>query len=73
MMYTGKAHWYFSSLPTLPFVLAVAGKGSRQALLDDPHLLAGLNVHAGEITCPPVAEALGVNCLAAREALAGRA
>ena len=58
---------------TLPFVLALAGKGIRQALLDDPHLLAGLNVHAGEITCPPVAEALGVNYLAAREALAGSA
>jgi len=58
---------------TLPFVLALADKGIRQALLDDPHLLAGLNVHAGEITCPPVAEALGVNCLAAREALAGSA
>ena len=58
---------------TLPFVLALADKGIRQALLADPHLLAGLNVHAGEITCPPVAEALGVNYLAAREALAGSA
>ncbi|HZX33689.1 MAG TPA: alanine dehydrogenase [Rhodocyclaceae bacterium] len=44
---------------TLPFVLALAGKGWRQALLDDPHLRNGLNVHAGAITCPPVAEALG--------------
>lgn len=44
---------------TLPFVLALAGKGWRQALLDDPHLRHGLNVQAGAITCPPVAEALG--------------
>ncbi|MGE5490791.1 MAG: alanine dehydrogenase [Actinomycetota bacterium] len=44
---------------TLPFVLALAGKGWRQALLDDPHLRHGLNVHAGAVTCPPVAEALG--------------
>ncbi|MBS1190456.1 MAG: L-alanine dehydrogenase [Rhodocyclaceae bacterium] len=44
---------------TLPFVLALAGKGWRQALLDDPHLRNGLNVHAGAVTCPPVAEALG--------------
>lgn len=58
---------------TLPFVLALADKGIRQALLDDPHLLKGLNVHGGEITCPPVAEALGVNCLAARKAVEGSA
>jgi alanine dehydrogenase len=43
---------------TLPFVLTLAGKGYRQALLDDPHLLAGLNVHEGKITCREVAEAL---------------
>ena len=55
---------------TLPFVLAMADKGIRQALLDDPHLLAGLNVHGGEITCQPVAEALGMNYVGARQALA---
>ena len=55
---------------TLPFVLAMADKGVRQALLDDPHLLAGLNVHGGEITCQPVAEALGMNYVGARQALA---
>jgi alanine dehydrogenase len=54
---------------TLPFVLALADKGIRRALLDDQYLLEGLNVHQGEITCPPVAEALGLNCLAARKAL----
>ncbi|MBS0644132.1 MAG: alanine dehydrogenase, partial [Proteobacteria bacterium] len=32
---------------TLPFVLALADKGWRQAMLDDPHLAAGLNVHDG--------------------------
>ena len=55
---------------TLPFVLAMADKGIRQALLDDPHLLAGLNVHGGEITCQPVAEALGMNYVGARQTLA---
>lgn len=54
---------------TLPFVLAMAEKGVRQALLDDPHLLAGLNVLAGEITCRPVAEALGMSYRSARELL----
>jgi alanine dehydrogenase len=42
---------------TLPFVLAVADKGWRVALSQDPYLLAGLNVCDGQITCQPVAEA----------------
>jgi alanine dehydrogenase len=44
---------------TLPFVLALAGKGYRRALTDDPHLMHGLNVAFGKVTCEPVAEALG--------------
>lgn len=44
---------------TLPHVLTLANKGYRQALLDDPHLCAGLNVHAGMVTCKEVADALG--------------
>ena len=45
---------------TLPFALALADKGWRQALKDDPHLRAGLNVHDGKITCKPVADAHGL-------------
>jgi alanine dehydrogenase len=45
---------------TLPFVAALAAKGWRQALRDDPHLRAGLNVHAGRIANAPVAAALGL-------------
>jgi alanine dehydrogenase len=44
---------------TLPAVLALADKGWRQALADDPHLRAGLNCCAGRITHPAVAAALG--------------
>src|SRR5204863_3588240 len=44
---------------TLPYVLALAEKGWRQALADDPHLRNGLNVAFGKVTCQPVAEALG--------------
>lgn len=44
---------------TLPFTLALADKGWKQALADDRHLLNGLNVHAGKITYAAVAEALG--------------
>jgi alanine dehydrogenase len=36
----------------------LANHGYRQALQDDPHLRAGLNVHAGYITHPAVAEGL---------------
>ncbi len=50
---------------TLPFVLALADKGWKQALRDDPHLLAGLNVCAGRVTCAEVAEALGYPAVAA--------
>jgi alanine dehydrogenase len=45
---------------TLPFVLALADKGPARAMLDDPHLLDGLNVHQGKITHPAVAGALGL-------------
>ena len=45
---------------TLPFVLALAGKGWAQALRDDRHLLAGLNVHGGRLTYHAVAESLGL-------------
>ena len=44
---------------TLPYTLAIADKGWRQALADDSHLMNGLNVHAGRITHAAVAESLG--------------
>jgi len=54
---------------TLPFALNIADKGVTQALLDDPHLLNGLNVHSGKITNQAVAEALGYNYVQAKEVL----
>jgi len=44
---------------TLPFGLALANKGPKQAMLDDPHLLNGLNVHKGIVTYKAVVDALG--------------
>jgi alanine dehydrogenase len=44
---------------TLPFVLALADKGYRQALREGPHLLNGPNVHQGDITYEAVALDLG--------------
>jgi alanine dehydrogenase len=45
---------------TLPHVLALANRGYRRALQDNPHLLAGLTVHEGRMTHPAVAEGLGM-------------
>jgi len=44
---------------TLPHVITLANKGYVQALSDDPHLRAGLNVHKGRITQREVAHDLG--------------
>ncbi len=54
---------------TMPFMLALADKGWRQACEDDPHLLAGLNVHAGQLTYYAVGKALGLDVLAPSLAL----
>ncbi len=54
---------------TLPFVLAIANKGYKKALLDDKNLLNGLNVHKGYITCEAVANDLGYRYMPAAEAL----
>jgi alanine dehydrogenase len=45
---------------TLPCVLALAEKGWKRALTEDAHLRSGLNVHAGQVTCRPVAQAHGL-------------
>jgi alanine dehydrogenase len=44
---------------TLPFVIDLATKGYRKALIQDPHLMNGLNIHHGKVTCREVAAALG--------------
>ena len=54
---------------TLPFTLALADKGWRAALRDDPHLRAGLNVCEGRVTCEPVAEAHGLTYAGAKSVL----
>jgi alanine dehydrogenase len=54
---------------TLPFALQLANKGARQAMLDDAHLLEGLNVHEGKVTYEAVARDLGYAYVPAAEAL----
>ena len=56
---------------TLPFMLALADRGWRQALLEDPHLRAGLSTHGGRLTSPPVGEALGLEAITPDQALDG--
>jgi alanine dehydrogenase len=44
---------------TLPFGIALANKGPARAMMEDEHLLAGLNVHKGKVTYKAVTDALG--------------
>ena len=55
---------------TLPFALALADKGYKQALRDDPDLMAGLNVHCGQVTYEAVAQDLGYDFVTPEDALA---
>jgi alanine dehydrogenase len=55
---------------TLPFVLALADKGWRRALDEDPHLRNGLNVHAGALTHEAVARDLALPHTQAEKAIA---
>ncbi|MFZ5671517.1 MAG: alanine dehydrogenase [Pseudomonadota bacterium] len=55
---------------TLPFGLAIANKGYKQALLEDHHLRAGLNVCKGKVTYKAVADDLGYEYVPAEKALA---
>jgi len=68
-----KTSTYALNNATLPFTLALADMGPKAAMLADPHLRNGLNVSAGTVTEPHVAEALGyeyVESAAAVNALA---
>ncbi|MBI5273576.1 MAG: alanine dehydrogenase [Chlamydiales bacterium] len=54
---------------TLGFALQIANKGYKKALLDDSHLLAGLNVYRGKVTNEHVAHDLGYQYVPPGEAL----
>jgi alanine dehydrogenase len=64
-----KTSTYALNNVTLPFALDIANKGVTQALLEDEHLRAGLNVHSGRITCIEVAQDLGYEYVSALDAL----
>jgi alanine dehydrogenase len=55
---------------TLPYAVAIADKGWKQAARDDHSLALGVNVHDGQITYGAVAEAFGLGALSLAEVLA---
>ncbi len=55
---------------TLPFALAIADRGWRRALSDDPHLRNGLNAARGRLTQAAVARDLGLPLTPPERALA---
>jgi alanine dehydrogenase len=54
---------------TLPFGLALASSGLK-ALLTDPHLRNGLNIHKGKVTYKAVADSLNLPYMSAENAIA---
>src|SRR6185503_4812612 len=57
----GIVHYCVANMPgavprTSTFALALANKGMKRAVLDDPGLLPGVNTYQGHITCKPVAD-----------------
>lgn len=54
---------------TLPYILKLADKGYKAALQEDEHLLHGLNVYRGQVTCEEVAEALNLSYVSPAQAI----
>jgi alanine dehydrogenase len=81
--YAGVIHYCVANLPgavpvsstlaitnaTLPYVLALADRGWRDAVAQDPALAGGLNVCAGRVTHPAVAAALRLEYTPIRDVL----
>jgi alanine dehydrogenase len=54
---------------TLPYAIALADRGVEEAVRRDPGLRPGINVAAGRVTHPAVAEAVGMQCVPVEQAL----
>ena len=55
---------------TMPYAVALADKGWRQALREDRSLALGLNTHDGQLTNTPVGEAVGIDAVSLDEVIA---
>jgi alanine dehydrogenase len=60
----GRTSTYALTNVTLPYVLQLANKGFERALRENPGLAQGVNIHAGQITNPAVAETFHLPCAA---------
>ena len=79
----GVAHYCVANMPgavpitsthaltnaTLPYAISLADAGVAGAIRRDPGLRLGVNVAAGEVTHPAVAEGVGAACIPVEEAL----
>jgi alanine dehydrogenase len=54
---------------TMPYALALANRGLRDAVRESPALLPGVNVVSGQVTNEPVAEAHGLPWVSVEQAL----
>ncbi|MFO0844912.1 MAG: alanine dehydrogenase [Gemmataceae bacterium] len=61
----GRTSTYALTNVTLPYVLQLARKGFDKAVGDSAALRHGVNVRAGQVTNPAVAETFGLECVAA--------
>ncbi|MCG9775795.1 alanine dehydrogenase, partial [Vibrio diabolicus] len=55
---------------TLPYIVKLANKGYREALLEDKGFLEGLNVIHGKVTCKEVAESFDLEYVEPTQAIA---
>ena len=60
----GRTSTYALTNVTLPYVLQLAKKGFEEAIHNQPALAQGVNIHAGKVTNPAVAETFSLPCQA---------
>jgi alanine dehydrogenase len=60
----GRTSTYALTNVTLPYVLQLARKGFEAAIHSSPALAQGVNIHAGKVTNPAVAETFNLACQA---------
>ncbi len=58
----GRTSTYALTNVTLPYVLELANKGLKHAVMENPGLALGLNIHEGKVIQPLVALAFGLPC-----------
>lgn len=59
----GRTSTYALTNVTLPYVLQLARKGFDRAIAESSALRHGVNIHAGKVTNPAVAETFGLECV----------